>query len=341
MTSYSAKNKVVCVVRTPLQLFNAIEACQRFHRHDLKYLIVVAGSSIDLQMMQAMITSDQDWVAIETVIFQGWHKHFYGWQLNPWLTSLKPVKAVYIGMIRHVPLHTVNILQPEQVWILDDGNESLMIARQIHRWQQQKNGQAQINHRHQINIPARFSDQLLGLQLQPDRLLKANFFSAFQIPVVPNQLVHNDYQCFKVKVHDLPIRADVLVIGSNLVGTYLKNESILLLRLKDLRQYLPSDVPHWYAPHRYETAQTIDKIQQLGYHIYQSSGILEYSQLQQGWRFSASYSIRSTAIETLYKIYGIPGFLCQLPVKDFVSVSKWQECCHIWQQHGQTIRLNH
>ncbi|RYY80803.1 MAG: hypothetical protein EOO69_01195 [Moraxellaceae bacterium] len=328
MTIEQSLHKVVCVVRTPLQLFNAIEACQRFHQHDLKYLIVVAGSNIDLQMMQAMITSDQDWTAVETVIFQGWHKHFYGWQLNRWLMALKPVKAVYIGMIRHVPLHTVNILQPKQVWILDDGNESLMIARQLVKWQQQK-----------IKWQQRWQDQILSLQLTPNRLLKANFFSAFEIPVVPNQLVHNDYQCFKVKVHDLPVRSDVLVIGSNLVGTYLKNESILLLRLKNLRQHLPSNVPHWYAPHRYETAQSIDKIQQLGYYIYQPSGILEYSQLQQGWRFSASYSIRSTAIETLHKIYGILGFLCQLPVSDFVSVSKWQECCHIWQQHGQTIQL--
>lgn len=335
MTIEQSLYKVVCVVRTPLQLFNAIEACQRFHQHDLKYLVVVAGSNIDLQMMQAMINSDQDWAAIETVIFQGWRKHFYGWQLNRWLISLKPVKAVYIGMIRHVPLHTVNILQPEQVWILDDGNESLMIARQIHCWQhQQTNGHSQLNAKQHL------SDPLLGLQLHPGRLLKANFFSAFDIPIVPNQLVHNDYQCFKMKVHDLPIRPDILVIGSNLVGTYLKNESILLLHLKNLRRHLPSDIPHWYAPHRYESAQSIDKIQQLGYYIYRSSGILEYSQLQQGWRFSASYSIRSTAVETLYKIYGIPGFLCQLPVKDFVSMSKWQECCHIWQQHGQTIRLN-
>ena len=325
--------KVVCVARTPLQLFNAIEACQRFHQHSFKYLIMVAGSNIDLQMMRAMITADQDWAAIETIIFQGWHKHFYGWQLNRLLVSLKPVKAVYIGMIRHVPLHVVNVLQPEQVWILDDGNESLMIARQINDWQQQ-------NGHNKINLQQRFIGLLLGLQLKPDRLLDANFFSAFRISILPNILVHNDYQCFKVKVHHLPVRPDVLVIGSNLVGTYLKNESVLLLRLKHLRQHLPSDVPHWYAPHRYEISQTIGKIQQLGYRIYYSANILEYSQLQQGWRFSASYSIRSTAIETLYKIYGIPGFLCQLPVQDFINVSKWQECCHIWQQYEQTIVLN-
>lgn len=333
MTIDQLSHKIVCVVRTPLQLFNAIEACQRFHQHDFKYLIVVAGSSIDLQMMRAMITPDQEWTMVETIIFQGWHKHLYGWQLNRWLMSLKPVKAVYIGMIRHVPLHVVNILQPEQVWILDDGNESLMIARQINRWQQQ-------NGHNKINLQQRFINQLLGLQRQPDRLLGANFFSAFEIPILPNTLVHNDYQCFKVKVHHLPVQSDVLVIGSNLVGTYLNNESTLLLRLQALRQHLPMEVPHWYAPHRYENPETIDKIKQLGYQIYYSASILEYSQLQQGWRFSASYSIRSTAIETLYKIYGIPGFLCQLPAKDFISVSKWQECCYIWQQHDQTIVLN-
>ncbi|WP_143253697.1 hypothetical protein [Alkanindiges hydrocarboniclasticus] len=329
MPLHLAKNKVVCVVRTPLQLFNAIEACQRFHEDDLKYLILVAGSSVDLKMMQAMLQPDQEWTAIKTVIFQGWQKHFYGWQLNRWLMTLKPVKAVYIGMIRHVPLHVVNVIQPEQVWILDDGNESLMIARQIHAWQQQK-----------TILPDRWQDQFLDLQLNPQRLLKAHFFSAFEIQAPNNCIVNNDYRCFKAKVRQLPIRPDILVIGSNLVGTYLKDESTLLLRLQQLHRDLPANVPQWYAPHRYESSSLIRRIQKLGYQIYQPRGILEYSQLQQGWRFSASYSIRSTAIETLYKIYEIPGFLCQVPASDFINLAKWQECVYIWQQYPETISLN-
>ena len=328
MDSQLAKDKVVCVVRTPLQLFNAIEACQRFHQNHLKYLVLVAGSSVDLNMMQSMLQPDQDWALVHTIIFQGWRKHFYGWQLNHWLHALKPVKSVYIGMITHVPLHIVNVLQPAHVWILDDGNESLMIARQIHAWQQQK-----------TTLQNRWQDQLLDLQLNPQRLLKANFFSTFEIQAPNNTLVKNDYRCFKAKVHLLPMRPDILVIGSNLVATYLKDESRLLLRLQQLRQHLPPEVPYWYAPHRYEPASLIQQIQKLGYQIYHTPSILEYSQLQQGWRFSASYSIRSTAIETLYKIYEIPGFLCQLPASDFISLSKWKECLYIWQQYPQTINL--
>ncbi|WP_156935716.1 hypothetical protein [Alkanindiges illinoisensis] len=323
-----AKDKVVCVVRTPLQLFNAIEACQRFHQNDLKYLVLVAGSSVDLNMMQSMLQPDQDWALVHTVIFQGWRKHFYGWQLNYWLHTLNPVKSVYIGMITHVPLHIVNVLQPAHIWILDDGNESLMIARQIHAWQQQK-----------TTLQNRWQDQLLDLQLNPQRLLKANFFSTFDIQASDNILVNNDYRCFKAKVHLLPIRPDILVIGSNLVGTYLKDESTLFLRLQQLLQHLPPEVPHWYAPHRYEPTSLIQQIQKLGYQIYQTPSILEYSQLQQGWRFSASYSIRSTAIETLYKIYEIPGFLYQLPASDFINLSKWEECLYIWQQYPHTINL--
>ena len=132
---------------------------------------------------------------------------------------------------------------------------------------------------------------------------------------------------------------DILVIGSNLVATYLKDESTLSLRLQQLRQYLPPEVPYWYAPHRYEPALLIQQIQKLGYQIYHTPSILEYSQLQQGWRFSASYSIRSTAIETLYRIYEIPGFLYQLPAGDFISLSKWKECLYIWQQYPHTINL--
>lgn len=328
MSLVAVQTKVVCVIRTPLQLFNAIEACQRFHQHDLKYLILVAGSPVDLTMMQAMLASEQNWAMVKTIIFQSWHKHFYGWQLNSWLSTLKPVSTVYIGMIRHVPLHVVNVLQPAQVCILDDGNESLMIARQINAWQASPAQQGNC-----------WRNRFLGLQLKPDQLLNARFFSVFDIQAANNTVVNNDYRCFKARVSSLPVQPDVLVIGSNLVGTYLKDQSVLLLRLTQLRQHLPAGVAHWYAPHRYEPKDLVARIEQLGYRIYQPCSILEYSQLQQGWCFAASYSFRSTAVDTLQVIYRIPGYLCQLPETDFINAQKWLECDYIWQQHPNVLHM--
>ena len=319
---------VICVVRTPLQLFNVIEACQRFYDVSVpKHLIMVASSRVDLQMMQAMLHTDQTWQSVHTVMFQAWRKRLYGWQLNRFLQSLGEVQAVLIGMITHVPLHVVNMVKPKQVWIVDDGNESLMLARQMAAWREYP--------------PTRFAsirDHVFGLKLNPLGVQDATFFSVFDLKGTMPQL-DNDYRCFKQCATHLPIRPDVLVIGSNLVGTYLKSAEVLLRRLKHINQQLLPDVPRWYAPHRYESEKNLLKIEALGYQLYRPDCILEYTQIQQGWCFSATYSIRSTAVDTLEKIYNITGYLVALPQADFVSQAKWQECQHIWQQHPNLLSL--
>lgn len=320
---------VICVVRTPLQLFNVIEACQRFYDDSVaKHLIIVAGNAIDQRMMQDMLRPEQAWQTVHTVIFQGWRKHLYGWQLNQFLHGLRDVQAVWIGMITHVPLHVVNMVKPQQVWIVDDGNESLMLARQMATWRQRSTTKS-------------FSilDRVFDLKLNPLGVQHAIFFTVFDLKGSMPQL-NNDYQCFKRLATYLPIRPDVLVIGSNLVGTYIKSAEILLQRLEQLNQQLLPNVPRWYAPHRYESEQHLTAVKALGYQLYRPECILEYTQIQQGWCFSATYSIRSTAVDTLEKIYNITGYLVALPPEDFVSQAKWQECQYIWQQHPHLLLLS-
>jgi hypothetical protein len=241
---------------------------------------------------------------------------------------LGEVQAVLIGMITHVPLHVVNMVKPQQVWIIDDGNESLMLARQMAAWRE-----------HPPTRSASIRDHLFGLKLNPLGVQDATFFSVFDLKDTMPQL-DNDYRCFKQCATHLPIRPDVLVIGSNLVGTYIKCAEVLLHRLKQLNQQLLPDVPRWYAPHRYESEQHLTEIEALGYQLYRPDCILEYTQIQQGWCFSATYSIRSTAVDTLEKIYNITGYLVALPTVDFVSQAKWKECQHIWQQHPHLLSLS-
>lgn len=330
MQANTDQDTILCVARTPLQLFNIIEACERFHLPcSQKYLVLVAGSLIDLKMMQSMIQSSQGWREIKVVIFYGWLKKLYAWQLNTWLQQIKPISHLYMGMITHVPLHILNKIQPKKLVLVDDGNETFLISRAI----------VNIKNNNVKQWVPNILTKLFGVDLNQQALLKAEFFTLFDITNTGISYIVNDYRCFKNKSKLLEQRHDILVIGSNLIGNYLTNIDVLVRRLLQLKRKLPLDTPLWYAPHRYEKPEHVERIAANGFKIYRYKSILEYAQIQQGWLFAETFSIRSTAVNTLFAIYGTKGTLCRLPTTDFVSLNKWEECEKVWSNHISVLNL--
>lgn len=307
--------KRLFIIRTPLQLFNAIEAKNRFFDVSIKNeLLVVYGSEKDLVIIKKMLVEFNDWDRIIFQKFYGVGKRFYAFQLKKYF-KINEYLDIFTGMIYHIPLHLMNTLSSKNYWLLDDGNETRLIVKNLNDGQYYKNDKSKF---------------FLGINQNPSVLKQLKIFTLYSGLETNHQVCHNDYRMFKQKVASLEVHQNsCLIIGSNLVGTYLENESCYLEILERLK-FKEKDLELWYAPHRYMPEETVKKIEQMGYLIFKYDCILEIAQMLQGWRFEKYFSIRSTAIDTLNVLYGINGYYIRLPKKYFVSEDKWQECEAIW-----------
>lgn len=308
------------VVRTPLQCFNAIEARDRLHADDQNRLLIYYGREIDRQLIANQL--DSQWQEIHWLRFRGMNKRRYGWLLAAWLRQLPPIDTMYLGLVTHLPLHVANVLQPATLRLLDDGNETLLIARGL-----------QAAKLHPTHFRRAALDRLLGLKRDPDILQRMEAFSLYDTTAYGIPRLVNDYRAFRRRTAQLPVRAGLMFIGSNLVGTYFRDEAALLAQLGQVRQHF-AGMPLWYCPHRYESDAMRRKIAALGFELFCQNAILEYAFLQAGWRPERIASFRSTAIDTLAQIYGITGCMLEVP-QTAIRDEKWQEMRAVWQDYQQ------
>lgn len=318
----------VFVVRTPLQYFNAIEARDRFHQGERNLLLVCAGTRRDAALMARL--DDGCWSAVEWLSYRGPLRGCYAWRLRSWLGSLPVISTLYIGLVRHAPLHILNVIKPRALRILDDGNETLLIARWIRRLQEQ-------------TWRPRWRDRLLGRQLDPARLQQAVFFTAYDVSTHGFESLRNDYRMFRARSRELPERPYLLFIGSNLLGHCLRDIDVLLDVLNKTRESHPG-YEYLYCPHRYESDKVFAQIQDAGYRLFHPGTILEVALAEVGWRPALLASIRSTAVDTLGTLYGIKGVLIEVDRRGLASDMAYAELQGVWHAFraagGTTLTLS-
>lgn len=313
------------IVRTPLQLFNAFEARQRFTEIGTKnILLLVYGNMNDYSIFKKMAYCLMGWDEIKFFKFKGILKNLYAFKLPFLLNFHCQYNSVFTGMIHHIPLHLMNCLNAKNYWLIDDGNETRMI----------------VDHLNQGTYYTKDRSQLLfGIKQNPEILKKIQLFTLYEDLVTAHKVTINDYRIFKKYARELETKVGYdLVIGSNLIGTYIKSEAEYLNILISLKQQL-AHRHLYYAPHRYLSENTVQAIESMGYQILKYDTILELFQYEQGWCFERYYSIRSTAIDTLTQLYGAQGTFMRLDESYFVNHSKWQECNEIWNTAQYVISL--
>lgn len=317
--------KRLFIIRTPLQLFNAFEAKNRFFDASIKNeLLVVYGSEKDLIIIKKMLVEFQDWDRIIFQKFYGLSKKLYAFELKKYFSN-ECYLDVFTGMIYHIPLHLMNTVLAKNYWLLDDGNETRLIVKNLNEGNYYSTNKSKF---------------FLGINQNPNVLKKLRLFTLYSDLETNHPIFLNDYKMFKQRVNFLEIRKNsCLIIGSNLIGTYLNCENSYLDILKILKEKY-NNLELWYAPHRYISEETLKKIEQIGYLIFKYDCILEVAQMFQGWRFEKYLSIRSTAIDTLKVLYGINGYYVRLPKQYFISDSKWRECEEIWSSSDSVYDLN-
>lgn len=316
--------KNLYIVRTPLQLFNAFEAKERFStQHIENDLLIIFGNFNDLKIMNKMLINLKGWNSVTYHKFFGFGKFFYAFKLDQKFKEGN-YKNIFTGMIHHIPLHLMNKLNASSNWLLDDGNETRLIAQSLENGFYYKKDK---------------SKTLLRINQNPEILRKLKLFTLYENLETTHEVVINSYSMFRTKVTNLEVKSDTcLIVGSNLVGTYIKSKKDYLHILQQIfKQTKESN--KYYAPHRYLDDATKKDIEKLGFNVLNYETILEIEQLNQGWRYEHYYSIRSTAIDTLTLLYGVDSHFIRVPKKYFLSREKWEECKNIWDKSKNVLDL--
>lgn len=314
------------VARTPLQLFNCIEARDRFHSGEDNRLLLGIRKGADRGLMEEQL--EPGWAQVRRVALQGLGQHLYPWRLSSWLQDLGPLERCYLGLPRHLGAHVVNRTRPRLVVLVDDGNETLKIVGDLLRGAYVSEYRTPLRHR------------LLGKDTGLGFLEQAQFFTVYgpSLPLPADRILANDYRCFRHRIQALPETDEVWIIGSRLVGTYLKDQEALLAALERLQAWY-GDRRLVYVSHRYESARDRTAIQdRLGLELRSFPCILERAVLREGRRPREVASLRSTALDTLARLYGVPARVFAVSREQVRTEAAWQELRALYA-HYQRSRI--
>lgn len=279
------------VIRTPLQLFNAIEARDRFHADEQNILLLYFRRNIDRDQMLKLL--DDRWHRVRVLPFRGVRQLLYPLWLRSLTRSLPRIATCYMGLASNIPLHLANTLRPKELRLLDDGNETLLQAGLIERWQDQP----------ELRPSPRLRHRLMGRRLCRKVLDGLTYFTLYRPEQVPSErLIQNDYRCFQARLAQLPKTDEVCFIGSNLVPQYLAEDDFLRL-ISAVREHY-GNRPVYYCAHRYESNELLEQIAARGLPVRRNATILEAAFLVQGQVPATVATFRSTAIDTLHQLYG-------------------------------------
>lgn len=283
----------ICLMRTPFQLFNCIEAIKRFNTNGSNILICIYKNEVDKNLFEE-ISKELFWEKVYFFKLNFFNKKFYSFILSNILRKYKDVEFCFFGLITSYIIHSVNQINAKNNILIDDGNETFLIANNIK------------NDTYKNKFQNILLNRIRGLKFNLDFIDKLKIFTFFDLNSysLNNEIIKNDYSEFKKLINNLPQDNEIFFIGSNLINSYIKKEyfeEILKNTIKYFKEYKII-----YVPHRYED---IDYLKELsikgGFELKKFPTILELAIFKHQKKPLGLITIRSTALETLGYLYDI------------------------------------
>lgn len=281
------------IARTPLQLFNCIEAKKRFHKDEHNILLYQYQRLVDKNQMESLIEVD-DWNTI--IIYPlNWQRrifsYFYIRKMNNRYKNT--IDACYIGVFNSIVNVLINTIHPKKIVILDDGTKTLSIAKNMET--------RKINNRTSVLkiIRNRF------FNTSRNYLYRASFFSIYPLAEynISNKVVLNDYRVFKESLSQIPIEDRVYFIGTNLNEKILKSDQIFEANLQKVIAFYKNK-KMIYVLHRYENIEYIANLaKKYEFDYVKFDNILEVEIAKAGFLPTEFATFGSSAIETLPLLY--------------------------------------
>lgn len=286
------------IARSPLQLFNCIEASRRFHDGKQNVLLMICRQEYDLKLMQS-VSRYGVWDDVILWDYKGMFAEAVA--VARLLSRIRSIGTCFIGDYTRGVNVILNTVKPEKVVWVDDGVSSLQRAKLL------ASGDLQKLTKHfqpKSRVAARL-EQLLRIDVK----YQANtaFFSMYpEIAALLDdfEVVHNDYRFFRQQFSLLPHRECVYFIGSDLRRFFLKDESKFEGYLAAVAKYYAGRTLV-YVLHRKENQEYMAQMgQKYGFNIVRFNDIIEVQLLKQGWCPGEIATFCSSALDTV-------SILCQ------------------------------
>lgn len=288
------------LVQTPFQLFNAIEAKNRFHSNEKNILIIIyKGQQKNLDQIHKILDYDSEWFEVIQIDFVTKIQRFlYPILINNMIKKLNRFKinTIYVALYRNIAAHIINSVKHEDTVIYDDGNNIFKTINFLDN-----------NKKKSFQVFRKIISVLLLRKTDIGFIYKSTIFTLFDISLfqnIKNKIIQNDFSYFKTKIRSLEKEEDVFFIGSRIIDNGISRDVFEVSLEKVVKFYKEINKNVKYVPHRYEDIEYLDKLsQKLKFILTPFSSIIEFEFIMKGIDPSEVATFRSTAVDTLKIIY--------------------------------------
>jgi len=349
--------KNIFLIKTPLQLLNAIEARHYFKLGPADCVLIIMGDRKSQPQILNLARHVNKWGKIVVLndvnMFAGnplvigdglldrisrqkflQKSVFYVRRLNRISRYLGKVENIFVGYTRYVYMtHFINSTPHNRVFFLDDGNGTIQLARD------RMLGTG--------NAPA--SGLLKKIKLFGKKYFQgirnkepesACLFTAYDISVGENdQLVRNEFGYLRGLVGDLPVTNEVYFIGSPLNEAAIISQVYYLEQLKKVKKYF-HNMDLVYVAHRRDSKEKLDIIRNIpGIKVVLFEYPVEYQLAFIGPRPKVVASFFSAALDSCRLIFGNKLMIIAFRL-DLSGSPKRSQIEEIYQSYEQSINEN-
>lgn len=313
--------KSIFLIKTPLQLLNAIEAKHHFNLQTEDCVLIILGDRKSQPQTLALANQVGEWgellILDEVPLFFNhpldrsssflndiWKTRlfrksfFYVRRLNRISKLFGKVDYIFIGYARYVYMrHFINTTPHEKVFLLDDGNATLQLAKE--RRKGIKSAVPGLKKR--INLG--FKRIFQGVKNQQKEIL--DFFTIYDVIAgKEDRIIKNDFSYIRSKIDTLTVTEDVYFLGSPLSETGIIEQQVYIEILRKVKEYF-SGRNLLYVVHRRENKSKLEEISnKLGLELVLFEYPIEYQLAIIGPRPSILASFFSSALDSCGLIFG-------------------------------------
>lgn len=281
------------IARSPLQLYNCIEASKRFQNGRRNVLLMIGRQQYDKRLMRN-VSEYGDW---DEVVVWGNENIFSQMVLVvKFLSKTKKISNCVIGDYTRAINFIINTVVPEKIIWVDDGVATLQRAKLI------ASGAIHSLTKHfrpKLKI-ASLVEKIarIDVRYQQDTAY-FTIYHEIEEELTGYEVIRNDYSYFKQKYSLLPYENCVYFIGNDLRRYVLKDKSTFESYLSTVNDYY-SGRKITYVMHRKENPDFMIQMgKKYGFDIISFDDIIEIQILKQGWCPAEIATFCSSALDTI------------------------------------------
>jgi len=315
--------KNVFMVKTPLQLINAVEAKHYFKLSLFDCVMIIMGDRKSQHQLLSLAKHMKEWgrviVLNDVGLYFGnpldgnkigfsassrksklFNKSIFNVRrLNRISKNLGSVEKIFIGYSRYVYMrHFVNVTPHNEVILLDDGNATIKLAKER---REGKISELHLSAKKKIKKIAK--NILQGVK--DDDIDSLCFFTIYDVVAGKNdRIVKNSFSHIKSRIMSSSINDVVYFLGSPLDEAGILDQNIYLRHLIRVKNYF-KNTNFIYVAHRREYKKNLDVISKiLGVEVVLFDYPIEYQLAMIGPRPKIISSFISSAIDNCRDIFG-------------------------------------